>query len=308
MKFFFSILAAFSFFLFSCNSKNGSDKDPVIVKLPPITHAIEAKQSVPVSDFNYDLKNPNHTWKLPKQLIEVSGNTWIDKDHLIVIEDTHPNLYLVKTDDKNAVLEKTIPFQKDEKDKFDIEDVTIVNDVVYALWSHGILFRISNWNSKPDVKEIETSLSKHNNTEGLCYDPVSQTLLIACKDNSGLQDVKKSTKAVYQFDMKTNKILEKPFLEINKDDFKKLANDKISFNPSAIAIHPVTHNIYLLSTRDNKCMAVYNREGKLISFQFINADLMPQPEGICFSPDGKLFISSEGKKGEPGNLFEFDAK
>jgi hypothetical protein len=308
MKFFFSLLAAFSFFLFSCNSKNGADKGPVIVKLPPITHAMEASQTQPVSNFNYDLKKPDHTWKLPEGLIEVSGNTWVDKDHLILIEDLHPNLYLVKTDDSKATLEKTIPFQKDEKNKFDIEDVTKVNNIVYALWSHGILFKISDWNSKPEVQEIETSLSKKNNTEGLCYDPVTQTLLIACKDNSGLSDEKKSTKAVYQFDMKTNKILEKPFLEIHKKDFEELAKNKISFNPSAIAIHPITHNIYLLSTRDNKCMAVYNREGKLISFQFINADLMPQPEGICFSPDGKLFISSEGKKGEPGNLFEFDAK
>ena len=55
-------------------------------------------------------------------------------------------------------------------------------------------------------------------------------------------------------------------------------------------------------------MAVFNREGSLLSFQFIDKDLMPQPEGICFSPEGKLYISSEGKKGDPGNLFEFNVK
>ena len=59
------------------------------------------------TDFKYDLKNPNHTWKLPAQLVEVSGNTWIDANHLILIEDLHPNLYYVKIDDKNATLEKT---------------------------------------------------------------------------------------------------------------------------------------------------------------------------------------------------------
>ena len=88
-------------------------------------------------------------------------------------------------------------------------------------------------------------------------------------------------------------------------DFK-IADEKLEFNPSAIAVHPVTHDIYLLSTRDNKCMAVYSHQGILKAFQYIDAELMPQPEGICFSPDGKLYISSEGKKGEPGNLFEFD--
>ena len=57
-------------------------------------------------------------------MIEVSGNTWIDADHLILIEDLHPNLYYVKIDDKNATLEKTISFAEEDKEKFDIEDVT----------------------------------------------------------------------------------------------------------------------------------------------------------------------------------------
>ena len=300
-------LLFFSFFTLGCVSGDKA-KEPVIVQLPPVKSSIAVKENAVISKYNYDLKNPNHTWKLPKELVEVSGNTWVDEGHMILIEDTHPNLYLINTKNKNATLEKTIPFQKDEKNKFDIEDVTIVNHAVYALWSHGTLFKINNWNTKPDIEEIPTSLSKKNNTEGLCYDPVTRNLLIACKGESGIADAKKSTKAVYEFNTETKKLKQKPFLIINKDDFEKLANSKIDFNPSAIAIHPITNEIYLLSTLDNKCMAVYSRDGKLISFQFIDKDLMPQPEGICFSPDGKLFISSEGKKGDAGNLFEFDAK
>lgn len=305
-------ISGFSFLVISflsCQSNNGvKSNDPVIVKLPPKTYVDTSKNDVNTSAFNYDLNKPDHTWKLPSALVEVSGNTWLDKDHLILIEDTHPNLYLIKIDDKNATLEKTISFQQDEKDKFDIEDVAMVGDAVYALWSHGVLFKIDNWNSSPAVKEIATSLSKKNNTEGLCYDPLTKKLLIACKDESGIDGEKKSTKAVYQFDTETQKIDEKPFLVIHKNDFEKLAGSKLDFNPSAIAVHPVTHQIYLLSTRDNKCMAVFNRDGTLASFQLIDKDMMPQPEGICFSPDGKLYISSEGKKGDPGNLFEFNAK
>lgn len=304
------LLNFFFFFIvcFGCKTNNNKAGHPVIVKLPPQTSIDTSQQKTNNASFAYDLKNPNRTWILPSALIEVSGNTWVDKDHLILIEDLHPNLYVINIQDKNASLEKTIPFAITEKDKVDIEDVAIVDNVVYALWSHGVLFKINNWNTKPEVKKIPTSLSKENNTEGLCYDPVTKKLLIACKDASGITNEKNSTKAVYQFDMATEKIDEKPFLVIHKKDFEKLAGDKISFNPSAIAVHPVTHDIYLLSTRDNKCMAVFNRTGALISFQFIDKDLMPQPEGICFSPEGKLYISSEGKKGDPGNLFEFNAK
>ncbi len=297
-----SAIVLFTFF--SCATNTGSDKaNPVIVDVS----GKKADNATPGKEYTYVLKTPTHSWKLPGQLIEVSGNTWIDNDHLILIEDLHPLLYLVKIDDKNATLEKAIKFKDEDKEKFDIEDVTIVNDVVYALWSHGTLFKISDWRNKPEVEEIKTFLKKENNTEGLGYDPVTKKLLVACKDESGVSGEKKSTKAVYDFDMSNNTLSDEPFMLIHKGDFKELADEKLDFNPSAIAVHPVTHDIYLLSTKDNKCMAVYSHDGKLKAFQFIDKDLMPQPEGICFSPDGKLYISSEGKNGEAGNLFEFDA-
>lgn len=295
------------FTLFSCGCKaNESNKKPVIVRLPSRNGVVAVSEKTVEPSNKYDLKNPDHSWELQKDLNEVSGNTWVDKDHLIVIEDLDGKLFLLKISNKDATVEKTVTFHK-SKGKFDIEDVTMVGNTVYALWSHGVLFKINHWDSNdPDIEKMPTSLSKHNNTEGLCYDPVTKNLLVACKDDSGIPGEKKSTKAVYEFSMQSKMLYRKPFLVIHKDDFKKLAGDALHFNPSAIAIHPQSHNIYLLSTKDNKCMAVYNREGKLINFQRIDKDLMPQPEGICFSPDGKLYISSEGNK--HGKLFEFDPK
>jgi uncharacterized protein YjiK len=294
--------------LWGCgNNKTINSKDTVVIDLSAKS-SIDSSVKRSISGFNYDLKNPTQSWRLPSALVEVSGNTWVDKDHLILIEDTRPNLYLIKLDGKKALLEKEIPFQKNGKEKFDIEDVTLIDDVVYALWSHGVLFKISNWRSAPDAQKISTFLSKKNNTEGLCYDPVTKKLLIANKDDSGLKNEKKSTNAVYSFDMASQKLDVNPFLIIKEKDFETIAGDKIKFNPSAIAVHPETNDIYILSTRDTKCMAVFSRNGKLKSFQLIDGDLMPQPEGICFSSEGVLYISSEGKKGEPGNLFQFDKK
>jgi len=307
IKIFLNLLLLLFPLFFSCkNDTDKKSKPPVIVYLPQ-KNAVDSNFKNNKADFKYDLKNPNHSWKLPAPLVEVSGNTWIDENHLILIEDLHANLYYVKIDDKTATLEKTLPFADNDKEKFDIEDVTYIDNTVYALWSHGDLFKITDWQTKPVVEKIKTGLKKENNTEGLCYDPVTQKLLIACKDDPGIPDAKKSTKAVYEFDMAQEKLIKNPFLLINKKDFKKVTDEKLDFFPSAIAVHPVTHDLYLLSTRDNKCMAVFSHDGVLLSLQFIDKDLMPQPEGICFSPDGKLYISSEGKKGDPGNLFEFDA-
>ncbi|MEO7046007.1 MAG: hypothetical protein ABI091_11925 [Ferruginibacter sp.] len=100
---------------------------------------------------------------------------------------------------------------------------------------------------------------------------------------------KKSTKAVYESDMNTQKLIDKLFLIIRKDDFKNIVGNSFDFNPSAIAVHPITHDVYLLSSRANKCMAVFTHERTLKTLQFIDKNLMPQPEGICFSPEGKLY-------------------
>jgi uncharacterized protein YjiK len=304
----YTIIALFCLCFLSCRAGNSTTNKGNNSETGAYAEAGDSSLKKDGSSFNYDLKHPNITWQLPDALVEVSGNTWVDSNRLILIEDLHPNLYFIKLDDKTAVLEKTIAFASTEKEKVDIEDVTFINDTVYALWSHGVLFRITNWQKNISVKKIKTGLEKENNTEGLCYDPVTKNLLIACKDDAGVADEKKSEKAVYQFDIHQEKLFPSPFMLIHKKDFKAVAGDKLSFNPSAIAVHPVTHDIYILTTRDNKGMAIFSHDGVLKSYQEIEKDLMPQPEGICFSPGGKLFISSQGKQGQPGNLFEFDSR
>ena len=93
------------FILFSCQN-NIQEKNSLSDKKENTDTVSKSKTS-----FSYDLKNPTHSWVLPSELVEVSGNAWIDKDHLILIEDIKPNLYYVKFDDNTATLQKTVPFK-----------------------------------------------------------------------------------------------------------------------------------------------------------------------------------------------------
>ena len=231
-------LIGFSF----CNS---------IAKPGPADSKSESGKSIQIK---YDLSSPVQSWDLPGELKEVSGNAWVDQNHLLMIEDMHPILYLMKLDGGKASIEKQIPFQQSSNKKFDIEDVTVSGNTAFAIWSHGIIYQIDNWRSQPKVTELATDLDKANNTEGIAADPVSGNLLIACKNESGLDDEKKSSRAVYEYKMSKGKLRKDPFLIIEKSEFKKLAGEKLDFFPSAIAVHPVTHDIYLLSTRENKIM------------------------------------------------------
>jgi len=266
--------------------------------------ASHAAMQFAARSYKYDPSEPASVCELPKGLKEVSGGAWIDANHLLMIEDLHPDLYLLRLG-KEGVIEKLIPFLQEEGKKFDIEDVAVSGDTAYALWSHGVIYRINNWRDKPSIQRWETGLSKENNTEGLCYDPVSHNLLIACKNKSGDDEEKKSTRAVYMFDIRRQQRNTAPFLLIKKKDFVKRGYPISGFFPSAIAVHPKTHDVYILSTRETKAMAVYSYKGVLRSLQIIDKDLMPQPEGICFSDKGDLYITTEGKHGEPAKAFRF---
>jgi uncharacterized protein YjiK len=278
----------------SCNS-NSQKKD-------------KSNKSESVKENNvfqsYDLSHPLKKWVLPDELKEISGQAWIDKNHLLAIEDLHPTLYLLRLDSTMSI-EKTSTFKDSSDKKFDLEDITIVDEVAYALWSHGKIYKITSWQNNPGIQKFKTGLSKENNTEGLCYDPVSHNLLIACKNESDIEDEKKSTRSIFEFDLKADTLKMEPFLLIHKKDFEKFTNEKLLFFPSAIAVHPITHDIYILSTKDNKCMAQYSYSGELKSLQFFDKDLLPQPEGICFAPDGTIYISTEGRHGEQAAIFEF---
>ena len=270
----------------------------------------EEEKTKPVSlqSIDYDLAHPLKRWSLPDSLAEISGIVWLQEDKFLAIEDLHPILYELKLGDTNGIISNKVEFRRAEEDKMDFEDLAVVNDTVYALWSHGAIFKIKDQKKDVTSERTKTWLKKDNNTEGLAYDPTSGNLLIACKEESGLKDVKKSTRAIFEFDIKADSLKPDPFMLINKNDFEKVAGEKVDFYPSAIAVHPTTHDIYVISTKDTKAIAQFSYEGKLKAFDYIDKDIIPQPEGMCFDPQGNLYISTESRHHKPPYIYKFGLK
>lgn len=279
----------------SCGDKTESKKE-------------ETVKPVSLQSINYDLAHPLQKWSLSDSLAQISGIAWIKNGQFLAIEDLRPILYEIKLGDTSGIIFNKIQFRQAEEDKFDFEDLAVVGDTVYALWSHGAIFKIIKGKKEDSAQRTKTWLKKDNNTEGLAYDPVSGNLLIACKEESGVQNEKKSTRAIYEFDRKADSLKPGTFMLINKKDFEAVAGDKVDFYPAAIAVHPVTHDIYVISTKDTKAIAQFSHEGKLKAFDYIDKEVLPQPEGICFDPEGNLYISTESRHHKPAYIYKFALK
>ena len=80
-----------------------------------------------------------------------------------------------------------------------------------------------------------------------------EKLLIACKNSGDVDDNEVDGKAVYSFDLSEKKVSEKEAFSITEDELDAFIKDRKyfdnvkDFDPSGIAVHPITGDIYLLS-------------------------------------------------------------
>ena len=100
-----------------------------------------------------------------------------------------------------------------------------------------------------------------------------------------------------------NGSVKKLFIETAKK-LNLTSGDNI-FYPSGLAIHPFDdETIYVISSI-GKLLLTINRNGKILDIIKLDKNIFNQPEGICFSKEGDMFISNEGKNGG-GNIVKFN--
>ncbi|MGB3800507.1 MAG: hypothetical protein WA952_11895, partial [Lewinella sp.] len=103
----------------------------------------------------------------------------------------------------------------------------------------------------------------------------------------------KENRYIFSFDLATSRLDEEPaytFPRYNK------------FSPSGLAIHPLSGNLYLTSSV-GKQLGVISPQGKVELLVNLPRKFFPQPEGICFTADGTMYISSEARDGKPGRIY-----
>ena len=239
----------------------------------------------------YDFENPSEKYALPDKLKEISGLSYYKKNQLVCVNDEQGKIFIYDINEKKIV--EKISFGKDG----DYEGVEVVGDEVFVLKSNGKLkgFKIG----EAFEREIDCSEPEVVEYEGLGYDPKSKYLLLVAKERTKDVDDKKMIYA-YDFD---RKVLFK-HIAIPEEQVKDEVNGK-DFRPSGIAVNPQTGQTFIIAS-DGKKLLILSEKGQKEALISLNPKIYRQPEGICFSPDGQLFISSEGKDGD-GYILRFEA-
>jgi uncharacterized protein YjiK len=260
--------------------------------------------------FPYNMGSADQKWELPNKLVEISGLGYIDPERLACVQDEKGNIYIYNLG--YGDIERKIDFAHDG----DYEGLEVIGDDIWIIKSNGNLFWVRDFMDDEKKRTIpyETPLSKKNEPEGICRDPVSGNLFISCKGYPFIDSKEgKDIKAVFTFDMDSRLLENTPSYLIALDDIKDAkdyntmtrigliilstldeSKGDMTFQPSGISVHPLTGDIYILGAVGN-LMLVLDRNAEIKALIELKSSKFIQPEGICFSPGGDLYIASEGK-------------
>lgn len=255
----------------------------------------------------YDLAKPTKKIELPAILLEISDITTMNDSVIACVQDELGILFLYNINSRVIVLQDSFYVNGD------YEGITKVKDNIYVLQSDGKLIEINKpLSGHPQINIYTTGIPAKNN-EGLCYNEVTNQLLIASKSKSGKGSELKDKRMIYAFDLNEHKLANEPLYEINTVDIKtalyknKKQKDTLQYadvklKPSAIAINPVNGKLYMLSAASHLFCIINN--GKVEYAQELDPVLFNKSEGICFLSNGDMIISNEGQSG-PATLLYF---
>jgi hypothetical protein len=268
--------------------------------------------------LEYDLERPDIRLSLPIALKEISDVAVLSQTEVACVQDERGIVYVY--DIKSKRITDEVRFAP----KGDYEGLAIVGSKFYVLRSDGLLYELSSLKQHPAVQTHELHLP-FNESEGLCSDARHDRLLIAPKSYERTGEGK-DTRPIYAFDLRKNSPAAEPAFELSVREIRHFAKHHdmpvprrikrdgesmhtvLRFMPSAIAVHPVTGDVFILSSVDHVLVSC-TQNGGITGYALLDASLFRQPEGIAFFPNGDMLIANEAAGKEPTlMLFRWKAR
>ncbi|MFT3935415.1 MAG: SdiA-regulated domain-containing protein [Chitinophagaceae bacterium] len=254
-----------------------------------------------VNPPGYNLAKPV-VFNMPSVLEEISGIAFNNGNTETVYaeQDEEGKLFYFHLGDKEVTHTK---FSK----RGDYEDVAICNGWVIMLRSDGVFFtfplkEIANKDAG-NVQE-QDGLLPAGEYESLYADEANQQLYLLCKNCSA--DKSSGSVSGHIFALSADgKLSKKSQFSVDEKAIAQLAGkDNIKLKASGMAMNPVTHQWYILSSV-NRLLLIADAQWKPVSVHALNPGLFTQPEGIAFDKAGNMYIANEKGNAELGTILLF---
>lgn len=244
---------------------------------------------------------------LPRELHEVSGIAAVDADTVVGVQDESGVLYTIDLRGREPL--RSAGFGP----RGDYEGLARVGATWWVLRSDGWLGRLA---ARDGAWHIEFSLllpGGPREWEALCYDAARARLLVLPKRGPGDDKEAREARPVLAVDPTAGTVAAEPVLVLARRDLLRAAEAKglplpvrttprgkervdFTFECSELAVVPGSADLLLLSAVDHLLLRV-GPGGELLASALLDPQLLPQPEGMTFLPDGRLVIASEGRDG-----------
>ena len=261
-----------------------------ILKKSSVKH--EQLAQVTVGSLQYLINQPDHSFTLPTRLDEISGLSLSDNDSTILaIQDEDGIVYFIHKETGEIVREESFG------DTGDYEGVELVDGKIFISNNKGDIFHLPlDSLGAQNALRHKTFLNSDDNVEGLGYLPSKHALLVACK---GARKKQKEFRKIFLYDVDQLSLDTAAYIQLSTAEIaEQMGRKKKSnrFSPSAIASHPQTNNLYIISS-PALAMLVLNTQGEVLYSGSIDRAIHRQPEGMVIDPEGKLYIANEARDG-----------
>jgi uncharacterized protein YjiK len=241
------------------------------------------------SPAGYDLSAPR-TIRLDENLDEISGIAYVPVGPMLMaINDEEGRKYTISLPE--GKVKRGARFAKGG----DFEDVVLMGDTAYVLKSNGHLYTIKGvgGDSLASVKTDFPSKGRFD-FETLFRLPGTGQLIMLCKTCP--DQTNRVPGYVHNPDSGQTADSASFHLDISALPDSFPLPDKSVLHPSGGAVHPVTGHLFILASA-NGLLIIADQGGTVRETYKLDRKVFKQPEGICFAPDGGLYISNEAGTG-----------
>lgn len=245
--------------------------------------------------------------RLPKVLREVSGIAVVDERTIACVQDEVGSLFFVDLRGERPVRE--LPFGPPG----DYEGLARVGEAYWVLRSDGVLLQLEMRGAQLAIAATHRLLLAHQEYEGLCFDARRGALLVLPKDPVGDGPDGKAQIGVYAFDLAAGAFQTQPVLVLSRravqEQLERLGvalptrttgkgkeRPVLKLHCSELTVVPGSDELLVLSAVDHLLLRVAP-DGTVRGGRALDAELLPQPEGMAVLADGRLLVASEGGKG-----------